>query len=190
MIVGGRAYFVFFLTYGRSPFVCFPLLRGNMAVNINMYSYTLILKAEHNMYINIFVYIYECYGCFIYSNDNTYVINVTTRWRQPATKTNFSPAWWNLQSFVGLSEPITGVHHQHQPLHDKINPKDCQVQNPQRWFRVSPIFLGLCQVITANPDNPYKWPMFLGSSHTSSVSVFGCLGIYKVVPKRSLEMEF
>ena len=36
--------------------------------------------------------------------------------------------------------PLVGVHHKYQPLHDRINPKDCQVASPLVIFRVSPIF--------------------------------------------------
>ena len=48
------------------------------------------------------------------------------------------------------SKPLFGVHHKHQPLHDRINPKDCQVKKPLviQGFSNS---LGLFQVIMANP---------------------------------------
>ena len=45
---------------------------------------------------------------------------------------------------------LFGVHHKHQPLHDKINPKDCQVKKPLVIQGCSN-FLGLFQVIMANP---------------------------------------
>ena len=41
-------------------------------------------------------------------------------------------------------------HHKHQPLHDRINPKDCQVKKPLVIQGFSN-FLGLFQVIMANP---------------------------------------
>ena len=53
-------------------------------------------------------------------------------------------------------EGKVGVHHKNQPLHGKINPKDWQVIVPW-WCRVSPLFLGLIQVIMANPEGtPWK----------------------------------
>ena len=44
-----------------------------------------------------------------------------------------------------------GVRHKHQPLHDKINPKDCQVASPLVKIGFQPNFLGLFQVTVANP---------------------------------------
>ena len=47
-----------------------------------------------------------------------------------------------------------GVHHKHQPLHDKINPKDCQVASPLVIQGFSNC-LGLFQLIMANPEYTY-----------------------------------
>ncbi len=47
------------------------------------------------------------------------------------------------------------VHHKHQPLHDKINPKDCQVASPLVIAGFSN-FLGLFQGIMANPESSKK----------------------------------
>ena len=47
-------------------------------------------------------------------------------------------------------EGFYGVHHKHQPLHDKINPKNFQVASPLVIQGFSN-FLGLFQGIMANP---------------------------------------
>ena len=48
---------------------------------------------------------------------------------------------------------VLGVHHKRQPLHDKIKPKDSQAASPLVIQGFSN-FLGLFQVIMANPWNP------------------------------------
>ena len=49
------------------------------------------------------------------------------------------------------SKSMFGLQHKHQPLHDKINPKDCQVASPLVIQGFSNFF-GLFQGIMANPD--------------------------------------
>ena len=51
-------------------------------------------------------------------------------------------AWKTVYLSFWGPRPIFRVHHKHQPLHDKINPKNCQVLSLgfPWWFRVSPIF--------------------------------------------------
>ena len=49
-----------------------------------------------------------------------------------------------------LPDLFSGVLHKHQPLHDRINRKDCQAKKPLVIQGFS-TFLGLFQVIMADP---------------------------------------
>ncbi len=61
--------------------------------------------------------------------------------------------WCVLWGFQPLKP---GVHHKHQQPFDKINPKDCQVKKPLVIQSFSN-FLGLFQVIMANPETHRSW---------------------------------
>ena len=61
-----------------------------------------------------------------------------------------------LTTYKSWDDPPSGVHHKHQPLHDKVNPKDCQVSSFSVMQGFSNFFEGLFQVMTR--QTPYMEP--------------------------------